>query len=132
MTSPVAQPNYDRDDLRVGIVHFGVGGFHRAHQAMVLDRLMNEGEALDWAICGVGVLPGDRAMRDALLAQGGRYTLVLKHPDGTREARTIGSIAEYLFAPDDPDAVVERMSDPAVRIVSLTITEGGYNTNQVT
>jgi len=132
MTSPVVKPNYDRDDLSVGIVHFGVGGFHRAHQAMVLDRLMNDGEALDWAICGVGVLPGDRAMRDALLAQGGRYTLALKHPDGTREARTIGSIAEYLFAPDDPDAVVERMSDPAVRIVSLTITEGGYNTNQVT
>ncbi len=132
MMDTVTQPRYDRSRLRVGIVHFGVGGFHRAHQAMVLDRLMNDGEALDWAICGVGVLPGDRAMRDALEAQDCRYTLVLKHPDGTREARTIGSIAEYLFAPEDPAAVVERMTDPAVRIVSLTITEGGYNTNQVT
>lgn len=131
-TSTVSQPSYERSDMSVGIVHFGVGGFHRAHQAMVIDGLMNQGEALDWGICGVGVLPADRAMRDALLGQDGRYTLVLKHPDGTREARSIGSIVDYLFAPDDPDAVVERMSDPAVRIVSLTITEGGYNTDQVT
>ncbi|MFC4244928.1 mannitol dehydrogenase family protein [Gryllotalpicola reticulitermitis] len=130
--SGVKQPQYDRSSTTVGIVHFGVGGFHRAHQAMVVDTLMNEGKALDWAICGVGVLPHDRAMRDALAAQDCLYTLVLKHEDGTREARTIGSIKEYLFAPDDPDRVIERMADPAVRIVSLTITEGGYNTNQVT
>lgn len=128
----VAVPSYDRSRLTVGIVHFGVGGFHRAHQAMYLDRLMNEGKAHDWAICGVGVLPGDARMRDALAAQDDLYTLVLKHPDGTREARVIGSITEYLFAPDDPEAVIEKMADPAVRIVSLTITEGGYNIHPVT
>ncbi|MEV0150521.1 MULTISPECIES: mannitol dehydrogenase family protein [unclassified Nonomuraea] len=128
----VAVPSYDRSGLTAGIVHFGVGGFHRAHQAMYLDRLMNDGKARDWAICGVGVLPGDARMRDALAAQDGLYTLVLKHPDGTREARVIGSIVDYLFAPDDPRAVVERMADPAVRIVSLTVTEGGYNIDPVT
>ncbi|MFI6602961.1 mannitol dehydrogenase family protein [Nonomuraea sp. NPDC050536] len=128
----VAVPSYDRSRLTVGIVHFGVGGFHRSHQAMYLDRLMNEGKAHDWAICGVGVLPGDARMRDALAAQDGLYTLVVKHPDGTREARVIGSIAEYLFAPDDPEAVIEKMADPAVRIVSLTVTEGGYNIHPVT
>ncbi|GAA2895026.1 mannitol dehydrogenase family protein [Streptosporangium fragile] len=128
----VAVPSYDRSRLTVGIVHFGVGGFHRAHQAMYLDRLMNDGRAHDWAICGVGVLPGDARMRDALTAQDGLYTMVLKHPDGTREARVIGSITEYLFAPDDPEAVVEKMADPAVRIVSLTVTEGGYNIHPVT
>jgi mannitol 2-dehydrogenase len=89
---------------------------------------MNEGKAHDWAICGVGVLPGDVRMRDALTAQDDLYTLVEKHPDGTYEARVIGSIVDYLFAPDDPETVVERMADPAVRIVSLTITEGGYLT----
>ena len=104
---------------------------------MYLDRLMNDGPnnengALDWGICGVGVLPGDRRMKDALDAQDGLYTLVLKYPDGRFEPRVIGSIVEYLFAPDDPDAVIEKMADPATRIVSLTVTEGGYNFNAVT
>ncbi|MGN9788889.1 mannitol dehydrogenase family protein [Nonomuraea sp. ZG12] len=132
LSGRVAVPAYDRSALTVGIVHFGVGGFHRAHQAMYLDRLMNEGKAHDWAICGVGVLPGDVRMRDALTAQDGLYTLVRKHADKTYEARVIGSIIDYLFAPDDPEAVVEKMADPAVRIVSLTITEGGYNIHPVT
>src|SRR4051794_30642939 len=128
----VATPTYDRRSLQVGIVHVGVGGFHRAHQAMYLDRLLNDGKALDWGICGVGVLPSDRRMADAMSAQDGLYTLVVKHPDGTLEPRVIGSIVDYLFAPDDPDAVIERMADPATRIVSLTVTEGGYNIHAVT
>src|ERR1700754_141283 len=128
----VATPAYDRAGVRTGIVHFGVGGFHRAHQAMYLDRLMNEGKALDWGICGVGVLPGDRRMKEAMQAQDCLYTLVLKHPDGTYEARVVGSIVEYLFAPDDPEAVIEKLADEHTRIVSLTVTEGGYNFNAVT
>lgn len=128
----VARPRYDRSRLRVGIVHIGVGGFHRSHQAMFLDRLMNEGVAEDWAICGVGLLPGDARMRDVLLEQDCLYTLMLKHAGGRREARVIGSLLEYLFAPDNPSLVIERMTDPAVRIVSMTVTEGGYNVHQVT
>jgi len=128
----LARPAYDRAALRTGIVHFGVGGFHRAHEAMYLDRLMTGGEALDWAICGVGVMPADRRMQQVLDAQGGLYTLVVKAPDGSLDARVIGSIREYLFAPDGPAAVIEKMTDPAVRIVSLTVTEGGYNFNAVT
>ncbi len=128
----VAVPAYDRTAVRPGIVHFGVGGFHRAHQAMYLDRLMNEGKALDWGICGIGVLPQDRRMADVMAAQDCLYTLVVKYPDGTLEPRVIGSIVDYLYAPDDPEAVLTRMADPATRIVSLTITEGGYNVNQVT
>lgn len=128
----VAVPDYERDGITAGIVHFGVGGFHRAHQAMVIDQLLRAGQARDFGICGVGVLPQDRRMADVMRKQDGLYTLVLKHADGTREARVIGSIIDYLFAPDDPDAVVERMSLPEVRIVSLTVTEGGYNFDQVT
>ncbi|AHF92019.1 mannitol 2-dehydrogenase [Opitutaceae bacterium TAV5] len=127
LPADVARPVYDRATVKAGIVHFGVGGFHRAHQAMYLDRLMNAGLALDQGICGVGIMPNDLAMRDALRAQDGLYTLVVKHPDGRHEARVIGSIVEYLYAPDDPAAVIEKMADPAIRIVSLTITEGGYN-----
>ena len=128
----VAVPTYDRASLTVGIIHVGVGGFHRAHEAMYLDRLMSQGRAHEWAVCGVGVLPGDARMRDALAAQDGLYTLVEKAPDGTWSPRVIGSIVEHLLAPDDPERVVERMADPAVRIVSLTVTEGGYNVDPVT
>ncbi len=119
-------PSYDRSDLRPGIVHFGVGGFHRAHQAMYLDRLMALGQAHDWAILGVGVLPGDAAMKAVMDAQDGLYTLVEKAPDGSRNARVIGSILGYLFAPEDPEAVIEAIAAPGIRIVSMTITEGGY------
>jgi mannitol 2-dehydrogenase len=127
LPADVARPSYDRSQLRVGIVHLGVGGFHRAHQAMYLDRLMNAGLAADWGICGVGVLPSDRRMAEALAAQDHLYTLVVKHPDGAVEPRVIGSMVDYLFAPDDPAAVVDRLTDPGVRIVTLTITEGGYH-----
>lgn len=126
------KPSYDRAALKAGIVHFGVGGFHRAHQAMYLDRLMNDGEALDWAICGVGVLPGDARMKEVMDRQDCLYTLVVKNPDGTREGRIIGSIIEYLFAPDSPEAVIEKMASEDIRIVSLTVTEGGYNFHHVT
>ena len=129
MTLPaeaVPRPAYDRARVETGVVHFGVGGFHRAHQAMYHDRLMNEGKALEWGICGVGVMPADRRMQEALDAQDGLYTLVVKHADGTYEPRVIGAITEYLFAPDDPEAVLERLASGATRIVSLTVTEGGY------
>jgi mannitol 2-dehydrogenase len=125
-------PSYDRSLVTPGVVHVGVGGFHRAHQAMYHDRLMNEGAALDWGICGVGVMPADRRMKQVLDAQDGLYTLVLKHSDGTYEPRVIGSIVEYLYAPDDPEAVIEKMAAESTRIVSLTITEGGYNVSDLT
>jgi mannitol 2-dehydrogenase len=128
----VPVPSYDRSKVKVGIVHFGVGGFHRAHQAMYLDQLMERGKALDWGICGVGVMPFDLKMKEALQSQDCLYTLVEKAPDGGWEPRVIGSIVQYLYAPDDPDAVLEKVADPATRIVSLTITEGGYNFHPVT
>jgi mannitol 2-dehydrogenase len=128
----VPVPAYDRDLVTPGVVHFGVGGFHRAHQAMYHDRLMNQGTALDWGICGVGIMPEDQRMKEVLDAQDGLYTLVIKHSDGTYEPRVIGSIVAYLFAPDDPEAVIEQMAAPATRIVSLTVTEGGYNINDIT
>ncbi|WP_166979661.1 mannitol dehydrogenase family protein [Paramicrobacterium fandaimingii] len=128
----VAVPAYDRSQVTAGIVHFGVGGFHRAHQAKVIDDLLAQGTANDWGICGIGVMPSDMRMRDALTAQDYLYTLVEKHADGELSARVIGSIIDYLYAPDDTEAAIERMADPGIRIVSLTVTEGGYNINQVT
>ena len=127
----VAIPSFDRSEVKTGIVHFGVGGFHRAHMAMALDSLMSSGRALEWGICGVGLLPFDLRMRDALTDQDCLYSLTLKHADGTLEPRVIGSIAEYLYAPDNPEAVIEKLADETTRIVSLTITEGGYNFDRV-
>ena len=128
----VARPSYDRSALTAGIVHIGVGGFHRSHQALIIDRLLARGDCQQWAICGVGLLPGDRRMHQVLHDQDCLYTLVEKAPDGTREARIIGSIVDYLFAPDDPEQVIERLANPDTKIVSLTITEGGYNISPVT
>jgi mannitol 2-dehydrogenase len=129
---PMRAVDYDRSGIRVGIVHFGVGNFHRSHQAMYLDRLLRGGTARDWGICGVGVLPFDIRMRDALRSQDLEYTLVERHPDGSTSATRIGSIVEYLYAPDELDTVLERLADSATRIVSLTITEGGYNISDAT
>lgn len=130
--SGVATPKYDRSSLTTGIVHFGVGGFHRAHMAMTIDRLLNAGLAKDWAICGVGLLEHDRKMRDVFAEQDCLFTLVLKHPDGRRETSVIGSITEYIFAPDGPQVLLEKLASPDTKIVSLTITEGGYNFDRVT
>ena len=128
----IPAPQYDRSQLRTGIVHFGVGGFHRAHQAMYIDELMNQGKALDWGITGVGLLPQDRRMHEVMTAQDCLYTLVVKHPDGSLRPRVIGSIIDYVFAPDDPESVLQQLARPTTRIVSLTITEGGYHVHQVT
>ncbi|GAA4671733.1 mannitol dehydrogenase family protein [Frondihabitans cladoniiphilus] len=121
-------PVYPREREATGIVHIGVGAFHRSHEAMFVDRILRsstDGSA-DWGICGVGILPSDAVMRDALGEQDGLYTLVTRSPDGSAEARIIGSLKDYLFAPDDVEAVVERLASPATRIVSLTVTEAGY------
>lgn len=126
------QPGYDRAAITPGIVHFGVGGFHRAHQAAYLNALLAQGTAQDWGIVGIGTMPGDVAMRDALASQDHLYTLVIKQPDGRTEPRTIGSIIGYHFAPEDPEAVLSLLSDAATRIVSLTVTEGGYHVHPVT
>ncbi len=122
----VALPAYSPDALRQGIVHIGVGGFHRAHQAAYTDALMNQGEALDWAICGVGLRAEDRAMRDALASQDYLYTLVELGDEANLPVRVIGAISDMLLAEESPQALIDKLADPAIRIVSLTITEGGY------
>ncbi|MGH3350311.1 MAG: mannitol dehydrogenase family protein [Nocardioides sp.] len=131
LSKAVAVPTYDRSAVTPGIVHLGVGGFHRAHQARYVDDLLASG-VRDWGIVGVGLLPQDVRMRDALAAQDHLYTLVERAPDGGVSGRVIGSILDYLFAPDAPSEVLSLLTDPQIRIVSLTITEGGYHVNQAT
>ena len=121
----VPKPTYNRDAVTDGIVHIGVGGFHRAHEAVYLDDLLGQGKAIEWGICGVGLLPHDTLMRDALVPQDGLYTVVTRDAGGD-QARVIGSLTRYLLAPEDPAAVLSILAAPTTRIVSLTITEGGY------
>lgn len=126
----IAVPAYDRSALTAGIVHIGVGHFHRAHQAMYLDRVLAAGET-DWAIWGLGVRSGD-ALATRLVEQDCLYTLTAKHPDGSTTSTVIGSIIGYTSAAQDPEAAIARIADPATRIISLTVTEGGYGIDAVT
>lgn len=130
--SPAVQvPTYNRSAVARSIVHIGVGGFYRAHQAVYLDDLLQQPGNQEWGFVGVGLLPHDIRMRDAMLSQDCLFTVVERSAEGERP-RVIGSVLDFLYAPDDPNAVIEKMAAPDCRIVSLTITESGYYINQGT
>src|SRR5438477_4227393 len=105
ITAPVVIPRYDRRSLRPAIVHLGVGGFHRAHQAVYLDDLAERRITSDWGERGIGLLPSDQRMADALLPQDCLYTVVARSASGDH-ARVIGSMIDYVFAPADPERVL--------------------------
>ncbi|AFL50138.1 fructuronate reductase [Sinorhizobium fredii] len=123
----VKKPDYDPSRVTIGIVHLGIGAFHRAHQAAFTEGLLAGDPS--WGISGVSLRSPDT--RDALQPQDGLYTLKIQ--DGESEQlQVIGSVVELLCAPEGPEAVLSRMADPATRIVSLTITEKGYCHNPAT
>jgi mannitol 2-dehydrogenase len=129
LSDNIRVPNYIREALTPSIVHIGVGGFHRAHQAFYLDELLNKG-LTDWTICGMGIKPTDERIYTALKEQDYLYTLMVKHPNGAIHPRVIGSIVDYIFVLDNPVVAIEKLADPQTKVVSLTITEGGYNFDQ--
>ncbi|WP_103255698.1 mannitol dehydrogenase family protein [Tabrizicola aquatica] len=118
-------PSYDRSKLTPGIVHIGLGNFHRAHMAVYLDDLFALGLGHDWAILGAGVREGDARMREALTAQDCLSTVIELDPAG-KSARRIGSMIDFLPVEPDNAALIAAMTRPEIRIVSLTVTEGGY------
>ena len=125
----VAGPGYERGAVKAGIAHLAVGNFHRAHMALYIDRCLHEPGQSAWGLLGVGVLDnaGEQAKAAAHARQDGLYTLAAYAPDRSVERRVVGSIGTYRHAPADPAGTVARLTDPAIRIVSLTVTEGGYN-----
>ena len=131
MTQHASLPAYDRAALKPGIVHIGLGNFHRAHMAVYLDDLFAMGLDHDWAILGAGVRDGDARMRDAMLAQDCLSTVIEMDPSG-RSARRIGAMTGFIAVQADNAALIAAMSDPAIRIVSLTVTEGGYYVDAAT
>lgn len=118
----VARPAYDRAGVASGVVHLGIGAFHRAHQALVFDRALAAGDRR-WGITGASLRSPQ--VRDDIAPQDGLYTLVTRDGAGDRPA-VIGAVREVLVAPEDPAALVARMADAATHIVSLTVTEKGY------
>jgi len=120
----VAAPKYRRSDLRAGVVHIGVGNFHRAHQAVYLDDLFNLGSDHDWAIIGSGVRDADVMIREKLKEQDWLTTVVEQEAD-TTSVRVTGPMIDFV-RPYDAEALLGALSGPAIRIVSLTVTEGGY------
>lgn len=132
LPAAIGRPAYDRSQVTAGIAHLSVGNFHRAHQAVYIDRVLALAGHQGWGILGIGLMDveSERAKAAALQAQGGLYSLVAYPPEGTPEVAVIGAIVDYLHAPAAPEAVLRRLSDPAIRIVTLTVTEGGYNTDE--
>ncbi|UDQ89907.1 mannitol dehydrogenase family protein [Xanthobacter autotrophicus] len=122
LPAAVARPAYDIAAAEVGVVHLGVGAFHRAHQAAYLDAILSRGHK-GWAICGASLRSPDTS--DALDPQDGLYTLAERSGAGDN-LRVIGSLRRLLVAPRDPEALLAAMCDPRVRIVTLTVTEKGY------
>lgn len=127
LSTLVSAPGYDIDAVTTGIVHVGVGGFHRSHEAMYVNNYMAQTGDLRWGICGVGLRENDRLMKSALEGQDYLYTLVEKHANGSLKANVVGALREFLIAQDNPAIVIDKMADEQTKIVSLTITEGGYN-----
>lgn len=125
LSPAVVVPRYDRRALRPGIVHIGLGNFHRAHQSWYLHRLMQEGRAQDWAIIGAGVRPYDAEMRETLKAQDWLTTLIALDP-GTSAAEVVGSMVDYVPVNPGHGPLIAAIAQPEIRIVSLTVTEGGY------
>ncbi|MCY6382069.1 mannitol dehydrogenase family protein [Hoeflea prorocentri] len=121
----VRVPKYDRSALTPGIVHIGLGNFHRAHQAWYLHRLFDMGLCQDWSIIGAGVRPHDARQREKLLAQDCLTTLIELDSSGP-SAEVIGSMTGYAPVEKDNRALIEQLAEPAIRIVTLTVTEGGY------
>lgn len=120
-------PDYNRQSLKSGIVHVGVGGFHRAHQAVAVQELLSSGGNQNWGICGIGLREEDRRISEVFKNQDCLYSLIVRSPNGQIETEVMGQMTDFLLAPENKKVVIERMANPETKIVSMTITEGGYN-----
>jgi mannitol 2-dehydrogenase/sorbose reductase len=129
----VARPTYDRERLHPGIVHFGVGNFHRVHQGLAIEACLHHPGHENWAICGVGLTdgPAARAKAEAYQSQDNLYTVTALTSPAPHRTQIVGAMVEYIHAPHAPETVLARLADNATRIVSLTITEGGYNIDEM-
>lgn len=123
----IKSPRYDRNKIKQGIVHIGVGGFHRSHQAYYINKLLSIEENHEWGICGMGLLEADHKIHKVLTEQNGCYSLITRYPNGQVKTEIIGAMVNFIWAYKTPKKAILQLSDADTKIVSLTITEGGYN-----
>ena len=128
LPAAVATPVYDRFAVKNGVVHLGIGAFHRAHQAVIFESALESGD-LRWGITGASLRSA--GVRDEMNPQDGLYTVVTRDGSGDTP-KVIGAVREVLVAPENPEALVERLADPDVHIVTLTVTEKGYKLDPAT
>ncbi|WP_027380545.1 mannitol dehydrogenase family protein [Chryseobacterium daeguense] len=124
--------HFERSAIQSGIIHIGVGNFHRAHQQFYTNLLLENPNQQQWGICGICLLPSDEKIVSNLRSQNLDYTLTICGRDGNDEVYKIGSLTDLIWGIQDPKAVVEKISDKAIKIITLTITEGGYNLDKET
>lgn len=127
MKTQVISFDYIREQVKTGIMHIGVGNFHRAHEEFYTNRLLADTTQQNWGICGVMLLPGDERLYKALKKQDNIYTLTVCGRDGKDEVYYIGSLVELIWGVENPKAVIDKIADKDIKIITMTITEGGYN-----
>lgn len=132
MNQNVISYNYNREQVKAGILHMGVGNFHRAHEEFFTNRLLEDATQQHWGICGAMLLPFDEALYKALKKQNGEYSLTVCGRDGKDQTYQIGSLVDLLWGIEDPEAVLNKIAEKQIRIITLTITEGGYNIDKST
>ena len=131
-TNVINKYSYDRNSVKAGILHFGVGNFHRAHLEYMTSHLLEDPTQRSWGICGAMILPGDERLYKALKEQNGEYTLTVCGRDGKNEVYRLGALVELYCGIEQKEAILDKIADPNIRIITLTITEGGYNISRQT
>ncbi len=119
--------SYTRSEVKSGILHFGVGNFHRAHLQSYTNSLLNKGNTNEWGICGAMIMPQDKALFEKLSSQNGVYSLTVCGRDGKNLIEMIGSLVELLWSGERVESIINKVADKDTRIITMTITEGGYN-----
>lgn len=133
MNANVNTFTYDRDNVKAGILHFGVGNFHRAHLEYLTNLLLEKNtDQQNWGICGAMILPQDERLYNALNNQKGEYTLTVCGRDGKDQPWLIGSLVELYWGMKNQEAILNKIADSNIKIITLTITEGGYNQEKST
>ena len=132
MKTQLISYNYSRSQVSAGILHIGVGNFHRAHAEYYTNLLLENASQQQWGICGAMLLPGDEPLYRSLKSQEQIYTLTVCGRDGVDEAYRIGSLVELYWAMEEAEAILAKIADKSIRIITLTITEGGYNMEKST
>lgn len=132
MANQVKGYSYNRNEVKAGILHFGVGNFHRAHLEYMTNMLLENPEQKNWGICGAMILPGDERLYNALKKQDGEYTLTVCGRDDSIEVFKIGALVELYWGIKEQEQILNKIASEDIKIITLTITEGGYNMSRQT